>query len=90
MAERPSGAFSPAPSKRLGPPRTRIVYSCLSAILSAEIIVIALGTVQDAELAVRIGVVSVIAAAMTVGVYGLVAGCKSRKRRSEDRRFFLL
>ena len=44
------------------------------AILSAEIIVIALGTVQDAELAVRIGVVSVIAAAMTVGVYGLVAG----------------
>ena len=44
------------------------------AILSAEIIVIALGTVQDAELAVRIGVVSLIAAAMTVGVYGLVAG----------------
>ena len=44
------------------------------AILSAEIIVIALGTVQDAELAVRIGVVSLIAALMTVGVYGLVAG----------------
>jgi len=44
------------------------------AILSAEIIVIALGTVQDAELAVRIGVVSAIAAVMTVGVYGLVAG----------------
>ena len=44
------------------------------AILSAEIIVIALGTVQDAELAVRIGVVSLIAAAMTLGVYGLVAG----------------
>jgi predicted DNA repair protein MutK len=44
------------------------------AILSAEIIVIALGTVKDAELAVRIGVVSLIAAAMTVGVYGLVAG----------------
>ncbi len=44
------------------------------AILSAEIIVIALGTVKDAELAVRIGVVSLIAALMTVGVYGLVAG----------------
>ena len=44
------------------------------AILSAEIIVIALGTVQEAELAVRIGVVSLIAAIITVGVYGLVAG----------------
>jgi len=44
------------------------------AILSAEIIVIALGTVQEAELAVRIGVVSLIAALMTIGVYGLVAG----------------
>ena len=43
------------------------------AILSAEIIVIALGTVKDAELAVRIGVVSLIAAVITVGVYGLVA-----------------
>ena len=44
------------------------------AILSAEIIVIALGTVKDADLAVRIGVVSAIAAVITVGVYGLVAG----------------
>jgi hypothetical protein len=44
------------------------------AILSAEIIVIALGTVQGAELAVRIGGVSVIAAVITMGVYGLVAG----------------
>lgn len=44
------------------------------AILSAEIIVIALGTVREADLAVRIGVVSVIAAVITVGVYGLVAG----------------
>ena len=44
------------------------------AILSAEIIVIALGTVQDQDLAVRIGVVSLIAAVITVGVYGLVAG----------------
>lgn len=44
------------------------------AILSAEIIVIALGTVQEAELVVRISVVSLIAALMTIGVYGLVAG----------------
>jgi hypothetical protein len=44
------------------------------AILSAEIIVIALGTVQDATLPVRIGVVSTIAAVITIGVYGLVAG----------------
>jgi len=43
-------------------------------ILSAEIIVIALGTVQDATLATRIGVLSAIAVLMTVGVYGLVAG----------------
>jgi predicted DNA repair protein MutK len=43
------------------------------AILSAEIIVIALGTVQDAELPVRIATLSVIAAAITIGVYGLVA-----------------
>ncbi len=43
-------------------------------ILSAEIIVITLGTVVDASPAVRIGVVSGIALLMTVGVYGLVAG----------------
>lgn len=43
------------------------------AVLSAEIIVIALGTVQDADLAVRIGVVTAIAALITIGVYGLVA-----------------
>ena len=44
------------------------------AILSAEIIVIALGTVQDASFAVRLGVLSLIAASVTIGVYGLVAG----------------
>jgi hypothetical protein len=43
-------------------------------ILSAEIVVITLGTVADAELGQRVGVLCVIAAAMTVGVYGLVAG----------------
>jgi predicted DNA repair protein MutK len=43
-------------------------------ILSAEIIVIALGTVQDASLLNQIMVVCIIAAVMTIGVYGLVAG----------------
>ena len=43
-------------------------------ILSAEIIVIALGTVADRVLGVQVGVLTGIAALMTVGVYGLVAG----------------
>ncbi|WP_027857299.1 DUF808 domain-containing protein [Marinobacterium jannaschii] len=43
-------------------------------ILSAEIIVIALGTVQQAELITQIMVISTIALLMTVGVYSLVAG----------------
>lgn len=42
-------------------------------ILSIEIIVIALGTVIDQSLGMRIFVVSVIALLATVGVYGLVA-----------------
>jgi predicted DNA repair protein MutK len=43
------------------------------AILSAEIIVIALGTVQDSPMGTQIAVVSAIAVMMTIGVYGLVA-----------------
>ncbi len=43
-------------------------------ILSAEIIVIALGTVADAAFGTRVAVLVGIAALMTVGVYGLVAG----------------
>jgi predicted DNA repair protein MutK len=43
-------------------------------ILSAEIIVIALGTVADRGFEVQVGVLAGIAALMTVGVYGLVAG----------------
>ena len=43
-------------------------------ILSAEIVVIALGIVADAELTTRITVLVTIALLMTVGVYGLVAG----------------
>jgi predicted DNA repair protein MutK len=42
-------------------------------ILSAEIIVIALGTVADQPLGTRVAVLAGIAALMTVGVYGLVA-----------------
>ncbi len=43
-------------------------------ILSAEIIVITLGTVAAASLGTRIGVLVGISLLMTVGVYGLVAG----------------
>jgi uncharacterized protein len=43
-------------------------------ILSAEIIVISLGTVAAAPFATRLGVLVGIALIMTIGVYGLVAG----------------
>jgi predicted DNA repair protein MutK len=43
-------------------------------ILSAEIIVIALGTVAGAPFLTRVAVLTVVAVAMTAGVYGLVAG----------------
>ena len=43
-------------------------------ILSAEIIVIALGTVANEVFSKQVTVVSLIAVVMTVGVYGLVAG----------------
>ena len=43
-------------------------------VLSAEIIVIALGTVASRTFAVQCGVLAGISAAMTAGVYGLVAG----------------
>lgn len=43
-------------------------------ILSAEIIVITLGTVVDADFAQKVLVLVAISAIMTVGVYGLVAG----------------
>lgn len=42
-------------------------------VLSAEIIIIALGTIANVELSKQIAVLSVIAIGMTVGVYGLVA-----------------
>jgi len=43
-------------------------------ILSAEIIVISLGTVAQSDFMTRVAVLSTIAVLMTVGVYGLVAG----------------
>ncbi len=43
-------------------------------ILSAEIIVITLGTVAEASFATRLAVLAGIAFIMTIGVYGLVAG----------------
>lgn len=43
-------------------------------ILSAEILVITLGTVSDATLLTKLGVMVLISIIMTVGVYGLVAG----------------
>jgi predicted DNA repair protein MutK len=43
-------------------------------ILSAEIVVISLGTLGAASFGQRVAVLSVIAVAMTVGVYGIVAG----------------
>ncbi|MBC7445181.1 MAG: DUF808 domain-containing protein [Polaromonas sp.] len=43
-------------------------------ILSAEIIAITLGTVQDSTFTTQLAVLSSIALVMTVGVYGLVAG----------------
>jgi uncharacterized protein len=43
-------------------------------ILSAEIIVISLGTVANRDLPTRVGVLVAIGVIMTIGVYGLVAG----------------
>lgn len=42
-------------------------------VLSAEIVIIALGTMVEATLSDKIAVLSVIAIGMTIGVYGLVA-----------------
>ncbi len=42
-------------------------------ILSAEIVVISLGTVADAEFTSKLMVLSIIAVVMTIGVYGFVA-----------------
>lgn len=43
-------------------------------ILSAEIVIIALGTVADAPFGTRVAVLAALGLLMTIGVYGLVAG----------------
>lgn len=57
------------------PPEKERIRSAIVVdfILSVEIVVIALGEVMDAELAVQIAAVSAIAILATVGVYGVVA-----------------
>ena len=55
-------------------------------ILSAEIIVISLGTVADAPLMDQLMVLSIISIVMTIGVYGLVAGIV----RLDDAGFYLM
>ena len=64
-------------------------------ILSAEIIAITLGAAAGASLATQVAVLAVVALAMTVGVYGLVAGivklddlglCAGRSARATRRR----
>ncbi len=55
-------------------------------ILSAEIVVIALGTVKDSEFITQVSVVSAIAIIMTIGVYGLVAGIV----KLDDAGFYLI
>jgi predicted DNA repair protein MutK len=55
-------------------------------ILSAEIIVISLGTVAAASFAQQLSVLVIISLAMTVGVYGLVAGIV----KLDDVGFYLL
>lgn len=60
--------------KERPPERERIRSAVLvDFILSVEIVVIALGEVRDAELAVQIAAVTAIALLATIGVYGLVA-----------------
>lgn len=55
-------------------------------ILSAEIVVIALGTVKDSEFITQVSVVTLIAIVITIGVYGLVAGIV----KLDDVGFYLL
>lgn len=43
-------------------------------ILSAEIVVITLGSVQEADFATQVGVLCALSVAITAGVYGIVAG----------------
>lgn len=74
-----SGHAKPAAQQRVQEPsavseKQKIRSAVLvDFILSVEIVIIALGTVADAELAVQAVAVSVVAVLATIGVYGLVA-----------------
>lgn len=76
--KRPAAESEPeaAPTDRAGAEKMKIKGAVRTDfVLSAEIIVIALGTVPDgASLPLRAGVLSLIGLLMTVGVYGLVGG----------------
>jgi len=77
VAERanPDGAPAQAPFDLAAIEKQRIGGAVRTDfILSAEIIVITLGTVAAASLGTRVAVLAGIALLMTVGVYGLVAG----------------
>ncbi|NYT44796.1 DUF808 domain-containing protein [Alcaligenaceae bacterium] len=63
----PDGGPTPEETKIKGAIRTDF-------ILSAEIVAITLGTVAQASFTVQATVVTIVAIAMTVGVYGFVAG----------------
>jgi len=68
----PSAADEPSPS---GDERAKVRAAIRTdLVLSAEIIIITLGTVANRPLPTQIGAMIGIAALMTVGVYGLVAG----------------
>jgi len=72
--EQPGSAQAPAPIDLAAFEKQRIGGAVRTDfILSAEIIVIALGTVASAALGTRVAVLVGIALLMTVGVYGLVA-----------------
>ncbi|HRI53891.1 MAG TPA: DUF808 domain-containing protein [Pseudomonadota bacterium] len=69
-------AALPDPAIDLGTPEKQKIKGAVRTdfILSAEIIAITLGTVRASAFATQVIVLSGIAALMTVGVYGLVAG----------------
>ena len=68
-----TGPATAAPARRLSESERIAGAVRTDFVLSAEIIVIAMGTVAGSPLTVRVGVLAAVALGMTVGVYGLVA-----------------
>ena len=74
-ADAASTAVPVVPSEPHAAERSRIAAAVRTDfILSAEIIVITLGVVADSAVATQVAVLAGISVAMTIGVYGLVAG----------------